>query len=218
VEARVDARVETFAALAGRLLSLPARLGTARLVAIDGPSGSGKTTFAGRFARAMLAGTTVEVVPTDAFLDGWAAPLSVWPLLRANVLDPIADGRPGTYRSYDWAAGRFADDVTPVAVPDVLILEGVTSAAAAVRAELSLAVFVTGDAAVRSARSLSRDGAEIAADLREWQTAETMYFDTERTAAEVDVVVDGTTDLRHDPEKEYVRLRCAGAPTGGWRQ
>ena len=106
----------------------------------------------------------------------------------------------------------------PVAVPAVLILEGVTSASAAVRAELSLAVFVTGDAAERTARTLARDGAEIEAALRNWQAAETMYFQAERTADVADVVVDGTTDLRHDPEKEYVCLRRAGAPTGGWRR
>jgi len=33
-----------------------------------------------------------------------------------------------------------------------------------------------------------------------------MYFDVERTVDRVDRVVDGTTDLRHDPEREHVRL------------
>ena len=158
------------------------------------------------------------IVPTDAFLDGWAEPRSIWPALRSQVLEPLAAGRPGAYRRYDWTLRRFGDETIPVAVPAVLIVEGVTSACRDVRAELSLSVFVTGDAAVRTARTLARDGADIAPALRNWQSAETMYFQAERTADMADVVVDGTTDLRHDPEKEYVCLRPAGAPTGGWRR
>ncbi len=220
--------IETFAALASVVMRRPPRLGTVRLVAVDGPSGAGKTTFAGRLARALQGASRLRyasalpadtaIVPTDAFLDGWAEPLSVWPALRSDVLDPLAAGRPGAYHAYDWTLRRFGAEAIPVGVPTVLILEGVTSASAGVRAQLSLAVFVTGDAAVRTERTLARDGANIEAALRNWQAAETMYFQAERTADVADVVVDGTTDLRHDPEKEYVCLHPAGAPTGGWRR
>jgi energy-coupling factor transporter ATP-binding protein EcfA2 len=232
--------IKTFAALGREIQARPPRLGSVRLVAIDGPSGAGKTTFAGRLAGALPGASRLPyasalqdasrlryasavpvdtaVVPTDAFLDGWAEPLSVWPALRSDVLDPLAAGRPGAYHAYDWTLRRFGPEATPVAVPADLSVEGVTSACAAVRAQLSLAVFVTGDAAVRTDRTLARDGANIEAALRNWQAAETMYFQAERTADVADVVVDGTTDLRHDPEKEYVCLRRAGAPTGGWRR
>jgi uridine kinase len=208
--------IETFGALAHAVMGRRPRLGTVRLVAVDGPSGAGKTTFAARLAQALSVETAI--VPTDAFLDGWAEPLSVWPALRSDVLDPLAAGRPGAYHAYDWTRRRFGAGVIPVVVPAVLILEGVTSASVAVRSELSLAVFVTGDAAERTERTLARDGAEIEAALRNWQAAENMYFQAERTADVADVVVDGTPDLRHDPEKEYVCLRRAGAPTGGWRR
>jgi uridine kinase len=232
--------LDTFAALARDVLARRPRLGPVRLVAIDGPSGAGKTTFAARLAQALQRASRLRyaaaeqcasrlryaaavpaetaIVPTDAFLDGWAAPRSVWPALRSQVLEPLAAGRAGAYRSYDWTLRRFGDETIPVAVPAVLIVEGVTSACADVRADLSLAVYVTGDAAVRTARTLARDGADIAPALQNWQAAETMYFQAERTADVADVVVDGTTDLRHDPEKEYVCLRRAGAPTGGWRR
>ncbi|HEY7174781.1 MAG TPA: hypothetical protein VH442_07685 [Micromonosporaceae bacterium] len=197
--------VERYADLASRVLARPARLGGVRLVAIDGPSGTGKTTFARRLAAALSALVDVEVVPTDAFLRGWSPPLSVWPELRSDVLDPIASGEPGSYRPYDWTTNRVGEVSVEVRVPDVLVLEGVTSAREAVRAELSFAVFVTGDATRRFARSLARDGEEVAAALRDWQAAENMYFNAERPADRADLVVDGTTDLRHDPEREYVR-------------
>jgi uridine kinase len=209
--------IETYAALADRILDGSARLGPVRLVAVDGPSGSGKTTFAARVADAFRPPIAVEVVPTDAFLDGWAAPLSVWPAVRTDVLDPVSRGEAGAYRPYDWTSHRFSHAVVAVPVPDVLILEGVTSARREVRPALTLSVFVTGEPVRRFARALARDGADIASGLRKWQMAETMYFETERTADGCDLLVDGTTDLRHDPGREYVRLHPGRrATTGGW--
>jgi uridine kinase len=46
--------VETFAELARRIHSLPPRLGSVRLVAIDGPSAAGKTRFAASLAEALI--------------------------------------------------------------------------------------------------------------------------------------------------------------------
>ena len=198
--------IETYADLAATILDRPARLGGVRLVAVDGPSGAGKTTFAGRLAVAVQVHRTVAVVNTDAFLDGWAEPLSVWQALRADVLDPLIEGRPGAYRRYDWTTRRFGDERVRVAVPDVLILEGVTSGRRAVDAELSVMVFMTGDPTVLFRRVVARDGAEIAPALRDWQAAETMYFHADRPRDRADIVVDGSTDVGHDPEKEYVRL------------
>jgi len=203
----VSGTIETYARLAAEVAGRAPRLGETRLVAVDGPSGTGKTSFAAGLAGAMPAGVTVAVVPTDAFLDGWGPPLSVWSRLRTDVLEPIAAGRAAAYRTYDWTLGRRGDAETAVPVPQVLILEGVTSARAEIRPLLALSVFVTGDPAVRFARAVYRDGTDTAAPLRAWHMAEEAHFMADRTAEHAEVVVDGTSDLRHDPVKEFVRLR-----------
>ena len=202
-----DATVERFGDLAREILSRPARLGTVRLVAVDGPSGAGKTTFADRLARALRdAGTRVEVVHTDDLLDGWDDQFTFWERLEAGILRPMMLGDPGTHLVYDWRLGRFAGDRT-VPVPDVLIVEGGTSARADAYPRLSFSAFLTADRDVRLRRVLQRDGPTVEAPLRRWMAAEESYFAAAATARRADRVVDGVADVGHDPENEYVRLR-----------
>jgi hypothetical protein len=192
----------------------PARLGLVRLVGIDGASGSGKTTFAGRLAAA-VGPESSYVMHTDAVLDGWAAPESVWPRLREWVLDPLARGEPGAYLAYDWFHARYGNAWHPVPVPEVLILEGTTSAHAALTPELSFAVLVTAEPSVRWQRALVRDGAAIGEPWRAWQVAEEAYFARDRPGDRVDIVVDGAATVGHDPDREFVRLRSAGGARRG---
>ncbi len=204
-------RVETYAGLAEVIRRRPARLGAVRLIAVDGPSGSGKSTFAARLAAALdgrPARTgrcdTSAVVSTDDLLDGWADQFTFWPRLSAAVLEPIRQDRPGEYPVYDWTAGRFRGRRT-VPVPDVLIIEGVSTARRDVLADLSLSVFVTADADTRVRRTLARDGPTVEIPLRSWIAAEERHFRSDGTAERADRLVDGAPRLGHDPESEYVR-------------
>ena len=187
-------------------MSSAPRLGRVRVAVIDGPSGAGKTTFAVRLASAIQAIGSVVVVPTDAFLEGWAAPESVWPLLRRWVTDPLASGTPGAYRPYDWAVGRRSGEWIPVPVADVVVIEGVTAGCEAFRPHVVRTVFVGAPDGVRTARTLSRDGSGIAVPLRAWQAAESAYFDREHTSSRADLMVDGAAEVRHDPGREFVLL------------
>jgi uridine kinase len=199
--------VERFADLAAEIGRRPARLGAVRLVAVDGPSGAGKTTFAGRLAGALIrAGKRVEVVHTDDLLDGWEDQFTFWPRLECGVLEPLARGEPGRYPIYDWVRGRFGGDLH-VPVPDVLIVDGGTSARAEAYPLLSFSIFVTADRDVRWDRTVARDGATVEAPLRRWMAAEDGYFARTGTAERVDRLVDGVARVGHDPEDEYVRLR-----------
>ncbi|WP_448623592.1 uridine kinase family protein [Geodermatophilus sp. URMC 64] len=179
----------SLAALADRLRVAPPRLGPVRLVCIDGPAGAGKTTFAGRLADVL--GPAAGLVHMDDLFAGWTL-TGAAARLAAGVLRPLADGRPGGYHRFDWAAGRFAATLTAVPVPEVLVVEGCGSCAAALDPFTTLRVWVEAPQALRLARGLDRDGQHYAEHWRRWQAMEAAYFAAERTRERADVLVDGT--------------------------
>jgi hypothetical protein len=197
--------VETYEKMALTVLTRPPRLGPVRLVAIDGPAGSGKTTFARRLATALrAAGARVAEVHTDDLLEGWADMVSFWPRLEEWVLGPLRRGRDAAYRVYDWHAGDWAPGWRPLPVPDVLILEGVTSARAEARVELSLGVYLIADRELRLARGIERDGEALRPHWLRWMADEDRHYALDRTSDHVEVLVDGAPALPHDAEAEYV--------------
>jgi uridine kinase len=201
---------ETFADLAERIRAAPARLGPVRLVAVDGPAGAGKSTFADRLVGALrAAGADTAQIHTDDLLDGWADMVTFWPRFERDVLEPLRDGRSGSYRRYDWHAARFGEAV-PVPVPDVLVIEGVTSARAAIRPELTLSVFVTAPRDLRLARAVRRDGEALRPHLLRWLADEAAHFAADRTGEHADVVVDGAQEGPLDPEYQYLRGTTIG--------
>jgi uridine kinase len=203
--------VERYAELAETVLGGAGRLGSVRVVAVDGPAGSGKTTFAGRLAGALgAAGAGASVLHTDDLLDGWTDLRSFWPRLERWVLAPLRRGEAAWYRRYDWVAHRFGSDWQPVGVPDVLVLEGVGSARAAIRDELSHAVFVRARRESRLARGLLRDGESLRAEWLRWMADEDAHFAADGTEQRADLLVDGEPIVPHDPATEYVRI----LPTG----
>jgi len=140
------------------------------VVAVDGGAAAGKSSLAVALA-GRLAG--VAVLSTDAMLDGWAGQFTFWPRLRADVLAPLAAGRPGSYRRYDWHAGRFAGTAL-VPVPRVLVVEGV-SAIAACAGWLAVAVFLDVPRDVRERRWIERDG-PLQPAWQDWLDNEDRYF------------------------------------------
>ncbi|KAB2807416.1 4-amino-4-deoxy-L-arabinose transferase [Pimelobacter simplex] len=165
-------------------LSRPPSLGTGRLICIDGLAGSGKTTLAR--ALAALAPEAV-VIGTDEMLEGWRG----LPGLAASteaLLRPLAAGRPGTWRRWDWYADGWAETRT-VAPPPLVILEGVGSAATSYRDLVTVLVWVEAPLDVRLARWLERDGEDARPHWDDWLADEAALHAREDTRSWADVVV-----------------------------
>ncbi|MFI0484565.1 uridine kinase [Actinomadura sp. 9N215] len=182
----------TYPALAARLLALPPSCGPARLVAVDGPSGAGKSTFADHLAEVLVG---APVVRSDDFRVPWDAdPLTWWGPLRADVLDPLRDGRPAVLRRYDWRRDLYGAEEEVAAGP-VLIVEGV--GAAWTGSPAAFRIWIDAPRDLRRARAIDRDGPEYAGAWDAWSTRETAFFAADGTRARCDLLVDGTTFTSH---------------------
>ncbi len=174
------------------------------VLALDGPGGSGKSTL----AEALRLRTGATVLPGDdfyapAFADADPAILSRlsdaeladqvfdWPRLRREALEPLAAGRPARYRPYDWS-GASTDGLGPGVVrppAPLVVLEGVYASRPELADLVTASVLVTVDEATRARRLAGRADDPVRAEL--WARGERWYFGRLRTAADVDLVVEG---------------------------
>jgi len=174
------------------LLSRPPTFGGAdgprgRLLCLDGPAGSGKTTLAGEIATlAADRGIPTTVIHLDDLYDGWSGLPRLSEQLDPLLL-PLAQGETGSYRRYDWAAGRLAETVTVAPTP-LLILEGVGSGLAAYRRLRTMLVWVDAPTDVRLARWRARDGDRAEPFIAGWQRDEEALFARERTREAADLI------------------------------
>ncbi len=158
---------------------------------VDGPSGAGKTTLAAAVAAAAaVRGVASQVVHLDAMYDGWDGLPGIGAQMAA-LLAPLAEGRSGSYRRYDWAAGRYAGtaSVDPV---DLLVVEGVGAAAGAVAHLGTVLVWVDAPRDLRRRRGVERDGPSFEAVWERWEASEVETFARDGGRERADLVVDGT--------------------------
>lgn len=164
--------------------SRPPTLGDGRLVCVDGPSGSGKTTLATALARLCA---EARVVHLDAMYDGWGGLPRIGDQL-ARLLAPLAAGEPGSYRRYDWRAGRYDGEVVVLPAP-VLVVEGVGAWAPAIADLVTVLVWVEAPPGPRLARAVERDGAASEGLLRQWARDEEDHFARTRARDRADVLL-----------------------------
>lgn len=178
--------------LAERVRRAAPQLGPVRLVVVDGPAGSGKTTLAAALAADL---GDVQVVHMDDLYEGWSGLHDgVYRRLLAQVLEPLAAGRPGCYQRYDWELGRLAD-WHDVPVRSALVVEGVGAAAAAVDPYAVLRVWVEAPPDARLARLVARDGEALRGELLRWTDLEARHFARDRTRERADVLLDGSAPV-----------------------
>jgi energy-coupling factor transporter ATP-binding protein EcfA2 len=178
----VVSNAETVLSLA---LSRPPTLGTGRLICVDGPAGSGKTTLAAEL------GTLADasVIHMDDLFEGWGGLPGVTDQL-GTLLRPLAEGRAGSYRRWDWPGNAWAEAVLVPPEP-LLVLEGVGSGSLAHADLITVLAWVEVPYDLRMARGLERGGVGVAENWRHWAIGEQEHFAREQTRERADVVLDG---------------------------
>lgn len=175
-------------AVAQRVERVAPALGSTRLVLIDGPAGSGKTTLARHLSSVLSADAPVQTLHGDDMYEGWGGLPRLADVLIDQVIAPLAKGRPGEFRRWDWLTGARGERIAVPPRP-VLVVEGVGVAMAAARVHASVVVWVEAPPEVCLRRGVERDGEAMRADWQRWQVAEQEQFAREGTRAAADVVI-----------------------------
>ena len=160
-------------------------LGRGRLICVDGPAGSGKTTLAEEIAE--LSGA--PVLHMDDMFEGWDGLPRITDQLE-TLLRPLAAGRSGSYRRWDWPGNAWAETVLIPPAP-LLVLEGVGSGSAGIADLITVLAWVEVPYDLRMARGLERGGVGVAENWRQWAIDEQSLFAREGTRERADVVLDG---------------------------
>jgi uridine kinase len=170
------------------------------VIAIDGHGGAGKSTIAEAVAKA----TGAALVHTDDFFQaptpcpGPRAAQAVrlvladyydWRRLRAQALEPLRAGRGAAFRRFDWERGSGLDGTVTVEPSDLILVEGVYSAAPELGDLVDRSVFVDTPEQERLRRLRGRVMPEEWDD--KWLLAEHAYFDVIRPPSAFDLVVSG---------------------------
>jgi uridine kinase len=175
------------AAVARRLREAPPHAGGCRVLAVDGPSGAGKSTLADAVAVELAA----QVVRIDDLIPGWDGLEVAAPIVVRDVLAPIAEGRDGAYRRYDWDRHEYAE-WRPVPQAAYLVVEGCASGSRSVAPYLSLLVWVDAPLELRFERGMERDGETFRPYWEQWEKQSSALFAAEGTAQRADLAVDGS--------------------------
>ncbi|QJW36977.1 uridine kinase family protein [Cellulosimicrobium protaetiae] len=161
-----------------------------RLVVVDGPAGSGKTTLAAQLGEALPA----QVLHMDDLYEGWRGLEPAWARLEEWVLAPLAAGRAGRYRRFDWALDRFAEWHVVAPAP-YLVVEGCGAGRREADDVAALRVWVEAPDDVRLRRGLDRDGEDQREHWLAWMADEREHYARNDSRSRADVVLDGWGDV-----------------------
>ncbi len=130
----------------------------------------------------------------DDLYDGWSGLATVADQL-GTLLRPLAAGRPGHYRRYDWVAGAWAEtvEVAPPGPDGLLVVEGVGSGSSPYADLHTVLVWIEVPRDLRLRRGIARDGEHLRPQWLAWQDAEDDHFVRDRTRDRADLHLDGQT-------------------------
>jgi uridine kinase len=179
------------------------------VIGLNGHSSSGKTTLGRQLAAALPGGA---VLHTDDL--AWHQGVFSWDSLLINdVLPVVRAGAALSFRPPAWVVRRREGAIELPSDLHYLILEGVGSTQASVRAELAVAIWVETDEPTRLARDAERVAAgEIStASYEGWMAEENAYVTAHRPWEDADLVINGGDALHGDRHREVVIAE-------GWRK
>jgi uridine kinase len=190
------AAADVIGAVAGWRKATPRRPGLPEVfvLAIDGHGGSGKTTIATEVAGL----TGAALVHTDDFFaetaptPGIQRPMTSyydWRRLREQALLPLRARCRASFRRVNWDTGGGPAGVVTVDPADLIVVEGVFSAAPELADQVDRAVFVDTPEPERLRRVRARISPEDWDD--DWLRAEQAYFRLTRPPSSFDLVVSG---------------------------
>ncbi|WP_435299928.1 uridine kinase family protein [Timonella sp. A28] len=156
------------------------------VICIDGPAGSGKTTLAAQLAHELNA----QTIHMDDLYDGWEGIHNGVENLVSLILEPLAQGKAGAYRRFDWLANAYAE-THAVPLNSCLVVEGCASATRWVDQFNPFIVWVETDAHTRLKRGLARDGHELKEQWLRFMEQEMTIYEEERTRQRAHVLLDG---------------------------
>lgn len=180
-----------------RMVQSLADTGRGAIVAVDGRCGSGKTalgTALGRVFGCPVVHTDDYYLPFARRSQNWKATPAAnmdFARLRAEVLDPLREGRDGVYRPYDCHADCFEAEI-PVPAGGLLVLEGSYSHHP-ILGGYDLTVFVTCPPACQEQRLRVREGEHYDMFRSCWIPLEEGYFRVFDIQNKADCVVDTDT-------------------------
>jgi len=165
------------------------------VVAIDGPCGAGKSTFGEALQRELNANLfrmddffLPLAEKTKERLDAPGGNVD-WERFLNEVLLPLKNGMPFSYRPFDCKAQVLADPVavTPLAIA---VVEGSYSHHPGLAEHYDVKVFLDISKYTQQRRILKRSGAEMLPRfMNEWIPLENAYFEAFQIAAHSDIII-----------------------------
>lgn len=161
------------------------RSGDLRIVTIDGRAGGGKSTLAESLSPLL---DDAPIVHMDDLYRGWddALTTGLASTLKDQILTPLAFGKVGSYRAWDWHRNRLGE-IRSIPRHPFLIVEGVGASQRVVRPFATTMVWIEIAPSLGLERVLRRDNHFIE-DLEEyrnrmlsWQGQELLHFERENT-------------------------------------
>jgi anthranilate synthase component 1/para-aminobenzoate synthetase len=158
------------------------------IIAVDGRSGAGKTTLAVELAARLRAHHKVSLFHLEDIYPGWNGLMAGVDRYVATVLAPLSRGEAAAWVSWDWEK-HYDGDVRVTLPAEIVIVEGVGSAAAAARPFLSAVIWADSPEDIRRTRALDRDGGTYEPFWDQWAAQEEQWLRGDDVPGHADVHV-----------------------------